>query len=445
MSIEPGVVVGIDRDYTDVDGNRTGLVRGLLQSGAEIEAGFMGTPPWPLASALFDGGPDWVCLGPLGHRRTLVHDDFLGIGEVTTVDTLQDWTNYTPTLTQSGTVSKTITRARYRRMDDICFVEIDLAVTGSGTAGVAVEIGLPFSTGMATGSYLAGTGVITNASASSEKYVGAPRVSGSSTFTLQGAAQSVANPLGVDTFTEALASSDAVRASFWYSISGAGTGTPVYTTTDVDGWIVNNAGLLAYLSDEIDFAGTIQLLNTAPNRAYMRKKDRAIALSDDRVFWFSARLAGGSGTPLIRVGLADDRALDDGTAATSTDAAVYAQLDVSGGASNLLASTSGTSTSTVATGESYVSLPSPPTWIDVLVRGGQWAAMWVDGSGPWMLNTNIPSPDAGTRAVSPFVSVINQSGGNAVVAVDCVTVEQVSQAVSPYDLSLFSADFIADS
>lgn len=58
MSVEPGVVLGVDRDYTDVDGNRTGLVRGLLQSGAEIEAGFMGTPPWPLASALFDGDPD---------------------------------------------------------------------------------------------------------------------------------------------------------------------------------------------------------------------------------------------------------------------------------------------------------------------------------------------------------------------------------------------------
>lgn len=442
MSVEPGVVLGVDRDYTDVDGNRTGLVRGLLQSGAEIEAGFMGTPPWPLASALFDGGPDWVCLGPLGHRRTLVHDDFLGIGEVTTVDTLQDWTDYTPTLTQSGTVSKTITRARYRRMDDICFVEIDLAVTGSGTAGVAVEIGLPFSTGMATGSYLAGTGVITNASASSEKYVGAPRVSASNKFTLQGAAQSVANPLGVDTFTEALANGDAVRASFWYSISGAGSGTPVYTTTQVDGWTDDNDTLsLVSMTDPTDMAGGIQLTATYPATSYLRKLNRQIALASDRIYWVSARVAAYAASSILRVGLADLGGMDPGIPAASTDSAVFAQLDTTATGANRLSVASGTSTTDVTTGETFSA--STPAWVDVMVLGGQWAAMWVDGSGPWMTNTNVPT--TGTRWVTPFVSVATQVAGVTGAFIDCVTVEQVSQAVSPYDLSLFSADFIADS
>lgn len=443
MSIEPGVVVGIDRDYTDVDGNRTGLVRGLLQSGAEIEAGFMGTPPWPLASALFDGGPDWVCLGPLGHRRTLAHDDFLGIGEVTTVDTLQDWTDYTPTLTQSATVSKTITRARYRRMDDICFVELDLAVTGSGTAGQAVEIGLPLSTGMATGAYLAGTGVITNASASSEKYVGAPRVSASNKFTLQGAAQPASNPLGAEIFTEALANTDAVRASFWYSLGGGvGSGTPVRTTTQVDGWTDDNDTLsLVSLTDPTDMAGGIQLTATYPATSYLRKLNRQIALADDRIYWVSARVSAYAASSILRVGLADLGGMDPGTPAASTDSAVFAQLDTTVSGQNRLSVASGTSTTDVATGETFSA--STPAWVDVMVMGGQWAAMWVDGSGPWMTNSNVPDTD--TRWVTPFVSVATQVAGVTGAFIDCVTVEQVSQAVSPYDLSLFSAEYIADS
>ena len=49
--IEPGLVTGIDREYVDVDGNRTGHVTGLLQSGPEVVACYSGLPPWPLAAA----------------------------------------------------------------------------------------------------------------------------------------------------------------------------------------------------------------------------------------------------------------------------------------------------------------------------------------------------------------------------------------------------------
>ena len=63
--------------------------------------------------------------------------------------------------------------------------------------------------------------------------------------------------------------------------------------------------------------------------------------------------------------------------------------------------------------------------------------------GPWMTNSNVPDTD--TRWVTPFVSVATQVAGVTGAFIDCVTVEQVSQAVSPYDLSLFSAEYIADS
>lgn len=295
MSIEPGVVLGLDRDFIDVDGNRTGLVRGLLQTGGEIEAMFMGSPPWPLAPALFDGGPEWVCLGPLGLRREIVHDDFIGVG--------------------------------------------------------------------ATGG-----------------------------------------------------------------------------ETTVDGWITNTPGGLDYIPHVIDFAGAIELRSAAPDRAMMRKRVDQIDLVDDRVFWVAARLVGGYDSPIIRVGLANTGALYDTAPPASTDAAVYAQLDATGSASNLLAAVTGTSTSTTETGESYAVLPSPPTWVDVMVAPGQWAAMWVEGSGPWMVNTDVPVD----VSVTPFVTVVGPGGAMAEVVIDTITVEQVSQAISPYDLSLFSAEYIAD-
>lgn len=75
--IQPGMVLGVDRDYVDVNGTRTGLVRALLQTGEEVEACYAGVPPWPLATALFDGPGEWFCLGPIGDRRLVAHDDFL--------------------------------------------------------------------------------------------------------------------------------------------------------------------------------------------------------------------------------------------------------------------------------------------------------------------------------------------------------------------------------
>lgn len=71
------MVLGINREYVDPNGTRTGQVRALLQSGAEIEACYAGVPPWPLSTALFDGPGEWFCLGAVGDRRLVLHDDFL--------------------------------------------------------------------------------------------------------------------------------------------------------------------------------------------------------------------------------------------------------------------------------------------------------------------------------------------------------------------------------
>lgn len=55
------------------------------------------------------------------------------------------WTAYTPTVTQSGTVTKTVTYAKYKKVGRTVTVNLLLTMTGSGTASNAIIISLPFA------------------------------------------------------------------------------------------------------------------------------------------------------------------------------------------------------------------------------------------------------------------------------------------------------------
>lgn len=63
------------------------------------------------------------------------------------------WSTYTPTLTQSGAVTKTVTKARYGQVGKIVVVRVALAVTGAGTANNAITVSLPV-TAAGTGEYV---------------------------------------------------------------------------------------------------------------------------------------------------------------------------------------------------------------------------------------------------------------------------------------------------
>src|SRR5512138_2983596 len=52
-----------------------------------------------------------------------------------------DWAAWTPTVTQSGAVTVTVTYARYCLVGKVCHVQARLAVTGSGTETNAIVIG----------------------------------------------------------------------------------------------------------------------------------------------------------------------------------------------------------------------------------------------------------------------------------------------------------------
>lgn len=65
------------------------------------------------------------------------------------------WTDYTPTLVQSGTVTATVNWAKYADVGNIRFIDVSLSVTGSGTSNNIITVSIPssaVSTGAVVGS-----------------------------------------------------------------------------------------------------------------------------------------------------------------------------------------------------------------------------------------------------------------------------------------------------
>jgi len=74
-------------------------------------------------------------------------------GDVLTAADLNDigvWQSYSPTLTQNGARSATITNAQYSQINKLCFVNFDLTCTTSGSAGSPITVSLPISAAAAS-------------------------------------------------------------------------------------------------------------------------------------------------------------------------------------------------------------------------------------------------------------------------------------------------------
>lgn len=72
------------------------------------------------------------------------------------------WDTYTPTWTQSATITKTVTEARYTQVGKTVTVKVNLVATGAGTAANAMIVSLPV-TAAASGGYI-GSGAFQDAS-----------------------------------------------------------------------------------------------------------------------------------------------------------------------------------------------------------------------------------------------------------------------------------------
>ncbi len=80
-----------------------------------------------------------------------------------------NWTAFTPTFSQSvaGTaIGKTVTRAKYTQMGKIVIAQVLLQATGAGSAGNAIEVGLPVAAASANAYAVFGSALFNDANTS---------------------------------------------------------------------------------------------------------------------------------------------------------------------------------------------------------------------------------------------------------------------------------------
>jgi hypothetical protein len=123
------------------------------------------------------------------------------------------WTSYTPTLTQSGAVTKTVTYAKYTKIGRLVICNVQLVCTGAGTGAAVVAVGLPPYVPVQTGLMPIGTFTIRDISAAASYVAYAAPVT---TTTVQGMPSVSTNYLGAQIFTAALASPDEIGLALAY-------------------------------------------------------------------------------------------------------------------------------------------------------------------------------------------------------------------------------------
>jgi len=128
------------------------------------------------------------------------------------------WTAYTPVLTQSGAVTKTVTYARYFKLGRLVTVSMVLAVTatGGGVSNNTITVSLPF-TAVQAANMTVGTGHIYNASGGGAASHPARMVlNTTTTAAFQATYNTAGGFLGGTTFTEVLVNTDSIDCTFTY-------------------------------------------------------------------------------------------------------------------------------------------------------------------------------------------------------------------------------------
>lgn len=157
------------------------------------------------------GSPSEALAAELAELRRRVADLARAIA------TVGPWLTYTPQIDQGATtnIAKTIDIAQHRRVGAHIDLELNLAVTGAGTAGAQVTVTLPVASAW-TGFPLLGVGGIYDASANT-MYVGAVTQASTTTITIE---TSGIAPGGWGVSPNlALANTDRIRCSIRYRVA----------------------------------------------------------------------------------------------------------------------------------------------------------------------------------------------------------------------------------
>lgn len=151
-----------DHQHKIADGaiNSSDLFAPDVVDAAVIAPGAVGTPELAdgaVTSAKIDPGALTVADGSVTTPKLAddaVTQPKIGPGAVTETELgvaavsiakikAEAWSTYVPTLTQSGAVTKTVTSAHYQQVGKTVRFQVALAVTGSGSSGSVIVVGLP--------------------------------------------------------------------------------------------------------------------------------------------------------------------------------------------------------------------------------------------------------------------------------------------------------------
>ena len=149
-------------------------------------------------------------------QNTFVDGDVLTASEINTYLMGEGgaWTSWTPTVTQSGSVTVTNTRSRYARYGRTIHFTMVLAVTGTGSGTNSIVLSLPVTA--ATQDTADISGFLVDAS-SSDVFPFIHYPNSTTTFRLKSTSSSSGTSLlGSAIFTDGLASGDTIRCSGTY-------------------------------------------------------------------------------------------------------------------------------------------------------------------------------------------------------------------------------------
>lgn len=128
------------------------------------------------------------------------------------------WTSYTPTLTQSAAVAKTVTYAKYQQVGKIVTLQVVLTLTATGTANNKITVTLPVTAASAN-SQAGHGGYIFDSSGPNVTYPGITVMDSTTTMALVEATVATTNVRYGQTgtsFAVPLATGDVVAMSMTY-------------------------------------------------------------------------------------------------------------------------------------------------------------------------------------------------------------------------------------
>ena len=182
-------------------------------------------------------------------------------------------------------------------------------------------------------------------------------------------------------------------------------------------WLVQVSGT-AFLDQDAFSLGGEGVLSFGIDGAssnWVTKDDQTLLLTADLTYWYSARLTTSASTTRI---------LECGLSNLAGTQAVWFENELPADQTRLKTTTGSTTTNVVPFSV------TTNTWfiVDIVLSPGSYAALWIDGAGPFINTTNVPAAGADP---SPFIYFASSTAGTRFALCDWVRLEVFNPAANP--------------